>query len=531
MRQSLKVLGDIRTSDQVIRLNVVKDGGDPVTEDEHRPSGELWEGRGAYIHEWSHYLQFSATPLGIVLSKLRRESFVYLMQTAGLMNDAPMPKAHHVNANKPASEEFEAYIRTLEFLRSVWNPWPENWFCQLGTSSNRVGHVEVTPSGLRVNLEEGTGVFTLPLGPQQIFEAWAWLEEQIHNRLMDVDIDYRPENLLYTWPVHLVIGIMGTPYVEGRKASVFLDLIGLLLAASFYDTFAWSYDPFNKCKIGELLLKKDTRIARVIYQLFRNYAVYDSALHQETIQDFGVAFENYLTGNGLPALREALADLRGVVEGFIQKEEQSFRSHHVSKQGRFNLIDGNLRSEIDQLKVTAKNLAAMDDNLYKVIIDPYTNAELFEPPLCAEFNGRFYDWKIYTDIFKWKDRDFDDDFRRLYLRQGGFTFLEHIVHQVMFSEHIACYGSPYWPHPLENCDFVKECVQLSGKAGIEFCKEPHWKGLVAGHLAALAETFANESKYEGVPGLDATTFADCVSQAEKAMHEQRKDPAVDGMAK
>jgi hypothetical protein len=450
------------------------------------------ESEATYLHEWAHYVQFSATPVGILLSCFRRRCFATLV-------DAIVASPH---AGRGAA--LDVYLEGLERFNLNWRTWRDDWYVVKNLDRRSVASVRLELDQMVVELDGLDGVFTLPIGPAQIFEAWAWLVEQQYRVLEGAEFRFTrdPRQLIYTWPLFALADRQGIPVEQLDLISALSQLLPYLFVSCFYDGTALSSDgkgvrPAFKTMVDELGARGVTS-GRVFWQLLRDRPL----TGREKPGAVCPALDEFLGRSGLPALNAMLDQTKMFVATLAEAFEQAL-GETVAKA----LEQGGLpelymtHAEIDLLNTSARNLEVIEQHIEVALMAPVYLRWKVEPAVCAYDNGDHYVWSVnaYRRLTEEEMIVFEV---RSKLRQQ-LAIYEHIVEQYVAGAHLGCYGSPEWAVPINACPVAAECLARTARRGIEFCVDPDWRIKVVEVLSAITGESNDQITDHLVPGFAA----------------------------
>jgi hypothetical protein len=453
-----------------------------------------------YIHEWMHYLQFSATPIGILLSQYRRNCFLHLRNSyAGVKTETP-----------------EGYIDEFARFKLNWESWPSTWYQAEKTKDRRVAEVVLRVDGLHARLVDSELWFRLPIGAQAVFEAWAWCATALHSTLDGerIEIPLNAGALLYTWPIWVMASITNRD-VETFERTDVVGVTPILCLATFFDyrILSCSLDaviPLFSAIVDDLR-KRNVTIGRFVYQLFQDYKrIWRTPPSIEK-------FDLYITQLGLPSI----FDLMDCVAKIIQEVAAQLAidvetsSDFAARTGRTALHSEAL-AEADILNVTAANFDVIRNDLNIAILFPTLLGSKLAPPVCAIENPNGYLWAT-VGFGSISDRWSKQSDSRVILRQH-LSINEHILLQYAFGSHLACYGSADWRQPINPCPDAIKCLGLKSRRGIEFCTDLAWRVRVAELLGAISNAVNSEPSDSVTPGIEkAASEYDAVIKGELAL--------------
>ena len=463
----LEILGEVRACDQVVRLNL-----DPSKPYSPRGEGDLWPGRATYIHEWAHYFQYTTTPAGLLISRWRREAFWELLRVTTGLGDRPLPAVESLRDEPWARAKFSSYYSTLEMIGEIWAPWQIN----LDKYPPEFERVELTPQGLRVHFPRGTRSLELPLGFQQFSEGFAWMCEQIN--LHGTALSEPPRSLAtltYTWGYWALDDRLGG-IPRNAVAMRCWDVMNLLMLGALYDhsfiEMSTTRNPdLTHQQIVTEFAKKRISLPRFIFQAFFSISRLEQQLGRHPRRPY-TAHANFLRELGLPAPDDILAgtlafsqDLRNRAMRTVDEGHRGFNEH--------------LKAEVELWETSIHNLEVLRGSLNTALGNPYDLHKAFHRPITTHIHEGGHHWYVVVDHEPIPAHERPIHIERSMLRQNGISILEHIVHQIAFSDHLACYGSPEWTQPINECPFAESCMAHRDKQGIEFCKDTDWRARIA----------------------------------------------------
>jgi hypothetical protein len=481
-------IGDVRASDQTLRLHFMPKnwGGSNRERADQDPIGELWEGRGTFVHEWVHYLQFSITPAGWTMSKMRRDNFERLLRVVGRLKGYAIPLDQWSAHDPKAQAELTAYYGRLRQALALWRGWGQNWYAKDGTEPNVIDSW-ISPTGVNALLSHQIQR-ELTIGPFAMFESCAWLVEKFNSTLLRDDIPRSAGKFLYTWSIMSLARALGMSLDDEEvRLKIGMDMIAFLMAASFYDPIMtlWTGKRNNLERLARKMQERRVTPGRVVFECIRRYKQLDRCFEQVGGRDDGVkrAYDLFFENMGLPKLSEIMALTHEYYECALAAHEKRVQ---VLMDGIATLgFGGDLRymmAEWDLLRTSVTNMSAARSDVESMLSNPYQLAKLAAPPLCAYLGDDGYKWGLTNDWRPLADAEREHQFERLMLRQFGSAIFEHILFMLVHEGHIACYGSPDWGHPIVECEFAVECRGIAGKKGLAFCKNPDWRRQVASVL-------------------------------------------------
>lgn len=81
--------------------------------------------------------------------------------------------------------------------------------------------------------------------------------------------------------------------------------------------------------------------------------------------------------------------------------------------------------------------------------------------------------------------------------------MEHVLTQLAFDNHVACYGRLDWHRPINVCPAAEQCVAIPRKKGIEFCVDQAWRERIGEIVPGVFNHLGVEPPEERVPGITA----------------------------
>lgn len=497
----LKIVGDVRSCDQVIRLH------DTGSTSQIRASGfeidaSNWKDREIFIHEWCHHFQFSTVPVGILVSLIKRNSLQALIRVTDGSRDLKVPLQKPSRLYEEPTKDFS---QRIDDLNQLWGRWefPKN-------TPDRFKTVRLTSSNLIVTFENGEDL-RLHLNANQLFEGFAWLVECAHRHVEEVPIPEREtHNLEYTWPIWVLEEKAG-PFQSGTKAlKLFFDLIGMVLVSSYYheSLFMLCSGAFN-LQIAKDLAKefyrKGISFHSVFHHFIRNYSELEMLLDGvREVASLASAFETFVERSGLPKLIDVISCTEQIANALSDRIRLEIVDA-VSRAGAGANLDLDFfRSEWDLFTTSAKNIRVLQENLSICLLSPYPLMDRFSVPVCAVLGPNGYNWPLIwetSDLSGVLDSEKSRNRARSQIRQRGLALYEHILFQICFSRHLACYGSPEWQNPINCCQYSVECMATANKRGISFCKDADWRTTV-GRILLSSGGWSEESlRDSNIPGV------------------------------
>lgn len=497
--EALRVLGETRCADQVLRLPKSGDGD--------------WALDATFCHEWAHYFAFSATAVGILLSGYRRRCYEALI---GAVAESPVG-ARRATTRPGAGAASSLYLQRLEEFNKNWLTWSNDWHVIGRRKTREVDDVNLTPNGLHVRLLGLDGVFRLPIGPSQIFESWAWLVEVLFR--VDVEeqspgeISHRPEALIYTWPVFALAKRRETNVDTVDLYEAANELVPHLFACLFFDGRVMSAEgkgiPSEFREVAEGLVGRGVTAGRLYWQLMR-----DQPLVARDAE-IPATLDQYLVRIGLPPLSSMVAATTTLVESTRAAFEAALDEMKTEAAARGGVLETtHIAVELELLRTSAGNLQKVASHIDVALSAPILLMPYLEPPICAIEYETHYKW-IVAPHFGRSAASFRHQTARVVLRQQ-WAMYEHIIEQFVFGSHVGCYGSPEWPLPLNVCPAADACLALTERHGIEFCVDADWRRKVASVLSPALDTSGETIVDNDLPG-----FGAALSEYESWLHEPR----------
>ncbi len=372
--------------------------------------------------------------------------------------------------------------------------------------------VGLHPGALDVRLSGLEGRFRLPIGPAQIFEAWAWLVEMQYRTLIAGEpvrqISRDPSELTYAWPVFALAARRGTPVESLPLHYVGIELLCYLLTSLFYDHRVMAAEgdgtPTSFHPLQQDLERRGATAGRVLWQLLRD----DPLAKPRSATSLIDVMDDSLRGARLPELswvacrdaapsRDHAARVRG------RPAERPSGSKRAASSARSALRMG----EIDLLGTSTRNLHVLASKVDTALAAPTALLDDFEPAIVVSERSGCHEWSVVVrqDLPEAERRVLDVRSR---LRQQ-IAIYEHILEQFVSGAHLGCYGSPEWHLPINACPHAAACLALDVRRGIEFCVDDDWRLKVTAVLSAVAEPAGEAIGEDLVPGLqDAAKLYD-----------------------
>ncbi|MBG0565375.1 hypothetical protein [Actinoplanes aureus] len=474
--QSLyKVLADTRSADQVIRLTaeaVPTGAGGPITTND------------IYRHEWTHYLQFSSLPTGVFLSQYRRNCFTNLksllrdsVDVGGLMADS--------------------YFEQFATLKASWEAWPADWYAAYAKADTRIAHVHLDRTGtLHVELEGIDYTVSLGLGLHAIYEAMAWCAaEMTHN--FKREVPQTVDSLVYTWPLWVLAEATGRGIGDLRDEEL-MSLMPFLLLAACYDHRILPKAkrlPKSFASMTADLAQRDVTAGRLAWQLFNDYERFWSRAMTAANCD------TYLSEIGLPILPRLFGETMDVIRLSLTEHQQFMSTLNDTALADFTPLLPDLLAEIDLLESSLSNMGTMLTNADRALLSPLMLEQQITQPVCALETPQGYDW--FTILYEGDGpTEKQRSESRVVLRQMA-AIMEHMLTQLAFDKHIACYGQLDWRRPINSCPVAERCMAIPRKRGIEFCTDQAWRERVGEVIPSVFNHHGVEPPEELIPGISA----------------------------
>ncbi len=471
----LKILADTRCADQVIRLT-----NEALENTPGRSIGQ----NDVFRHEWVHYLQFSGTPTGVMLSYFRRNCFNLLKQT---LIDSPKGKYD----TKPFCDK-------LAMFKTLWEAWPPNWYSAGVANPLPVSAVRLELDGLHVELSGSNFEFRLPIGLQAVYEALAWCAAILESDDFDMQVVPKTADyLLYTWPLW-VLASRQSSSIDSIKREDIAGVLPLLFIACFYDHrvlpapnpgLAESF-----MSIRRDLEKRNVTTGRFIWQIFRDYERFWK--QRPSLGNVN----SYLGQIGLPSIGLMLEETVETVRRSLTHTEEFFSQMSASMKGGTILIADDMVAEIDLLRTSIVNLEIVNEQFDRALLSPLLLLPDLVPAVCSIERPDGYDWFSVTFQDGPQHHDASQVDNRIILREQ-LSITEHVMMQAAFGTHLGCYGSIDWRLPINNCPATRDCMNIPDKIGIKFCVDPAWRqrvGMILDGLCGHHNTPPPESVFPGI---------------------------------
>ncbi|WP_280385769.1 hypothetical protein [Nocardia wallacei] len=475
-----KVLADTRCADQIIRLS-----SDEIP--------TIAPGQGnlpdSFMHEWTHYFQFSTTPTGIYVSQYRRNCISTL---------------RNIVLQHGADEVFmQPFIDRMDLFRSVWQSWPRHWHQLTNSEPKYISSATIRPDGLHVQLQDVEITTRLPLGMHALYEAYAWCASAFFGSEDLVGAIPREADLLiYTWPIWALADNLDRD-VNQLTASDIVGLLPLLLIACSYHHPALptnaSWHTRRFIESSEILRERNVTVTLMVWQLLRDYQrFWNRPLSIGNV-------DSYLERVGVPSLSTVL---ELTAESIAKMSELSTSLLHDSQ---YSLQNGQIGytvdqlAEIDILQATAANLAVLRNNIDGALISPLMLVRDLAPPVCAVERPNGYEWFSMTALADEPHPAWSDQTDSRILLREQLPIIEHMLMQLVFGSNLACYGPFDWRLPINPCPAAQECMSLTNKRGIEFCVDSAWRRKIAELVAAIHNYRATDPSEDDIPGITAAT--------------------------
>ncbi|MGF0319222.1 hypothetical protein [Nocardia fluminea] len=400
-------------------------------------------------------------------------------------------------------KRLQPFIDRLELFRSVWESWPRNWH-QVGSSGpKKVSSARLSPDGLHVTLEGLAITIDLPLGIHALYESYAWCASTFFDpNDLPKAIPREAELFVYTWPIWILADILDT---EVDQLSTH-DIVGLmpllLIGCCYHEPVLPAHDPRHSQRFVELresLQKRDITTSRLCWQLLRDYRrFWSKPLTADNV-------DIYLKRIGVPPLSTTLELTHEIAK---QVAEVSIELLNDAQDGLPKGAVGyfvDQFAEIDILQTTVENLEILRNNIGTALFSPLLLSRDLAPPVCATERPNGYEWFSATPFSDEPQHKWSNQTNSRILLREQLSMFEHILMQLAFGSHLACYGPFDWRLPINNCPATERCMQLQNKRGIEFCIDPAWRRKVAESVNGLYNSLAADPPEEDIPGISAAT--------------------------
>lgn len=471
----VKVLANTRSADQVIRLTAeaVPTGmAGPITTND------------IYRHEWTHYFQFSSLPTGVFLSQYRRNCFTTLKS---LLRDSA----------DISGMTADSYFEQFTTFKDSWEAWPASWYAAYAKADTRVAKVHLDRTGtLHVELERVGYVISLDLGLHAIYEAMAWCAaEMAHN--FERELPRTVDTLVYTWPLWVLADATGRDPDDLRHEER-MSLMPFLLLAACYDHRILPKTkrlPESFADMTADLTRRDVTAGRLAWQLFHDYDRFWSRTMT------AANCNTYLNDIGLPTLPHLFKETMDVVRLGLAERQQFIKTLHDTLPTDSAPLLPELLAEVDLLESTVSNMDTMIINADRALFSPLMLEQDFIQPVCALETPNGYEW--FTILY---DGDGPDEKTRsesrVVLRQMA-AIMEHMLTQLAFDKHVACYGDIDWRLPINVCPTAERCMSIPRKRGIAFCTDQAWRERVGEVIPGVFNHRNLHPSEELVPGISA----------------------------
>jgi hypothetical protein len=181
---------------------------------------------------------------------------------------------------------------------------------------------------------------------------------------------------------------------------------------------------------------------------------------------------------------------------------------------------GDILAEVDILQTSVWNLDTVRANADRALVSPLLLDDDLVPPVCAVERPKGYDWFSVVPLSdqphpRWGGQTDS----RIILREQ-LSIMEHVLMQLAFGEHLACYGSIDWKLPINFCAVAEQCRALPNKRGIEFCVETAWRQTIGQIVQGLFNQHGAEPPKDLIPGI-----SEAVQEGQAAM--QGEGPPIE----
>ncbi|MET7879823.1 hypothetical protein ABZS52_23190 [Micromonospora profundi] len=470
-----KVLADTRSADQVIRLTA-----------EALPLGVLGPltTNEIYRHEWTHYFQYSAVPTGFFLSQYRRNCFTRLK---GLLR-------------QPTNGEgfaLDPFFEQLDRFNASWEAWPTDWYAAYTTADTLIAEAHLTRAGiLEVRLNNPDYIISLPLGLHAAYEAMAWCSAAMTHQFRR-DVPRTVDSFVYTWPLWVLADVTGRDLDEIHDEER-MTLMPLLFLASCYENRVLPNPaglPESFAMMSEELTRRDVTVGKVAWQLFHDYERFWSRRLDLSNCD------NYLRGIGLPPLSRLFEETMSVVRLGLTEHQRIADNISETLPPDHTPLLPEVFAEIDLIQNTLLSLGTVLANADRALTWPLLLERDLTPPVCTLETPHGYQWFSIR-----YENDGPAEIERLesrvILRQLA-AIMEHVLMQLSFENHVACYGQLDWRQPINICPAAIQCMALPHKKGIEFCVDQAWRERIGEVVPAVFNHHGGEPPEKLVPGIGA----------------------------
>ncbi|MEU8073122.1 hypothetical protein AB0B20_25525 [Micromonospora sp. NPDC049151] len=467
------VLADTRSADQVIRLTAeaLPDGaGGPVTTNH------------IYRHEWTHYFQYSALPTGFFLSQYRRNCFTRLKD----LLRQPRNGKHFA---------LDPFFEQLSSFNAIWEAWPPDWYSAYTRADTQVVEAHLTRAGiLEVRLAKPDYVISLPLGLHAVYEAMAWCAAAITHQFQQ-DIPRTVDAFVYTWPLWVLADATGRDLDDVRDEER-MALMPFLFLASCYDDRIMPNTarlPESFAAMSAELSRRDVTVGRLTWQLFRDYERFWS-------RPLNLAnCDAYLRGIGLPALTRLFEETMHVGRLSLTEHKRFLDNLSETLPPDYAPLLPDVLTEVNLIENSLHNLGVVIADADRALTWPLLLEPELIPPVCALETPNGYQWFSIRH-----ENDGPADVERLesrvILRQLA-AIMEHVLMQLSFDTHVACYGPLDWHQPINACPAASRCMALPHKRGIEFCVDQAWRERIGEVVPAVFNYHGVEPPEELIPGI------------------------------
>lgn len=470
-----KVLADTRSADHVIRLTaeaLPNDLRNPITTNE------------VYRHEWIHYFQFSAVPTGVILSQYRRNCFTRLKDLLRQPTDG-------------GGFALDPFFEQLGSFNASWEAWHPDWysFCTSADARTAEAHLDRTGT-LQVRLASPDYTISLPLGLYAVYEAMAWCAVEMAHRFQR-NVPRTVDAFVYTWPLWVLADVTGRDLDDVRDEER-MTLMPFLLLASCYDNRIMPNPatlPESFASMSAELSRRNVTVGRFTWQLFYDYERFWT-------RELNLAnCDGYLMGIGLPALSRLFEETMGVVGCSLAEHRRFLDDVSGNLPSNHTPLLADLLAEVDLLQTSLSNLGAVLADADRALICPIMLEQKLTPPVCALETPHGYQWfSIRYDGDGPAEKERLES--RVILREMA-AIMEHVLMQLAFDTHVACYGPLDWRRPINMCPAAEQCMALPQKKGIEFCVDQAWRERIGEIVPGVFNHHGVEPPEGLVPGIGA----------------------------
>jgi hypothetical protein len=468
-----KVLADTRSADQVIRLTAeaVPAGlGEPITTSD------------IYRHEWMHYFQFSSLPTGVFLSQYRRNCFTKLKS---LLRDS----ADIGNVST------DSYLEQFATFKDSWEAWPADWYAGYAKGDARIAEVQLDRAGtLHVAIKGNDYTISLNLGLHAIYEAMAWCAAEMpHN--FEREVPRTIDHLVYTWPLWVLAEATGRE-LDDLRSEERMSLMPFLLLAACYDYRILPQSkrlPESFVNMTAELAASNVTAGRLAWRLFHDYERFWSRAMTAANCD------TYLEEIGLPTLSRLFDETMNVVRLSLAERQEFVSTLQDTLPAGFVPLLPELLAEIDLLESTLANMGAMLADADHTLLMPLLLEQRITQPVCALETPQGFNW--FTILYEGDgEAEKQRSESRVVLRQMA-AIMEHLLTQLTFDRHLACYGHLDWRRPINVCTVAEQCIAIPRKRGIDFCTDQAWRERVGEVIPGVFNYHDTEPPEELIPGI------------------------------